>query len=197
MALMHGPGVPRRINSEPRTGQRKAGQGWFDNPATRGRARRDGPFKSCSTGGIADDDASLVGEVWQERIGATEEFQRDDQRESHPAANAYFDECGDQNLCFVGSISGTTSTLLAIALSCCALPGEEMLKEYVLAIVGYLVGGGYHCCHEVFKVAIDAGIPYRPATYLDSLPASFRNCPARSWWRVRDAMEGALPCGQA
>ena len=43
----------------------------------------------------------------------------------------------------------------------------------MLAIVGYLVGGGMHSYHESMVIAQKAGCPYNPGAFIDSLPFSF------------------------
>jgi hypothetical protein len=60
-----------------------------------------------------------------------------------------------------------------------------MLKEYTLAIIGYLVGGGMHSYHESMVIAQKAGVPYNPGAFKDSLPASFSSSGDFKAWGVQ------------
>ncbi|NNF08076.1 MAG: hypothetical protein HKN21_15035 [Candidatus Eisenbacteria bacterium] len=79
---------------------------------------------------------------------------------------------GDFNLPFSASASGTTSTL-AIAAATFADLQAEAKKEYVLACVAYLVGGGMHTCHEVFWTGRLWQVPYMEGKYAPTLPKTF------------------------
>jgi hypothetical protein len=49
---------------------------------------------------------------------------------------------------------------------------DETFKQYLLACVVYLVGGGHHTCHEIFSVAnllTPAGGPKAPNADLSSI----------------------------
>jgi len=88
--------------------------------------------------------------------------------------------------------SGTTGELLKTYRVFGGIDSGEPFKQYLLAIVVYLVGGGHHTCHEIFSVAnllvgcngpsgngAKASIAsivrdaYVPGKYLKHLPASY------------------------
>lgn len=75
-----------------------------------------------------------------------------------------------QNLFCSAGLSGSTSTLLLAATFFGDVDNYEDLKTYLLAIIGYLVGGGMHSCHEVFETAKLVGVPYTVGKYKSSLP---------------------------
>jgi hypothetical protein len=95
--------------------------------------------------------------------------------EGLPLSDQYYRDLDTRNLLFVGGPSGTTGTLLASALSIGGLPQTEveLMKQYALAIVGYLVGGGMHAYDEEMTVAAKRGVPYEPGAYIDSMPQTF------------------------
>ena len=53
----------------------------------------------------------------------------------------YFQDLDERNELFGAGPSGTTGTLLAAAMTFGNLQ-DEMLKQYMFAIIGYLIGGG-------------------------------------------------------
>jgi hypothetical protein len=65
--------------------------------------------------------------------------------------NVYFQQLDERNELFGAGPSGTTGTLLAAALTFGNLK-DEALKEYMFAIIGYLVGGGMHSLHESLSI---------------------------------------------
>jgi hypothetical protein len=77
-----------------------------------------------------------------------------------------------RNLIFGAGPSGSTGTLLQAGKLFGNLDAD-LLQQYVLAIVAYLVGGGMHSYHEVTVIARMAGCPYRDGAYLPSLPDNF------------------------
>jgi hypothetical protein len=79
------------------------------------------------------------------------------------------------NLPFSASASGTTSTLFLVAEAFAGISSAslEKQKQYLLACVIYLVGGGMHTCHEVFWTGRQVGIPVRDGKYMQTLPQSF------------------------
>ncbi len=83
------------------------------------------------------------------------------------------DVLGDLNLPFGASASGSTSTLFLSAITFSNLSSLEEKKQYLLACVAYLVGGGMHTCHEVFWTGRLLNIPYQNGKYLATLPKSF------------------------
>jgi hypothetical protein len=86
-----------------------------------------------------------------------------------------------RNLVFGAGPSGSTGTLLQAAKLFGSLD-DEGFKQYVLAVVGYLVGGGMHSYHEVMTIARLAGCPYEDGKYLAALPASFLRSTACETW---------------
>lgn len=90
----------------------------------------------------------------------------------------------DHNLPFSASASGTTSTLLTSAMTFGNLGGMEAKKQYLLACVAYLVGGGMHTCHEVFVTGKLLGVPYRAGQYQPTLPTSFTATLAYQTWEA-------------
>ena len=67
------------------------------------------------------------------------------------SAISYYRDLDTRLELFGAGPSGTTGTLLASAMTFGSLRGEE-LKQYCLAIVAYLVGGGCHSLHESLTV---------------------------------------------
>jgi hypothetical protein len=58
-----------------------------------------------------------------------------------------------RNLVFGAGRSGTTGELLKTYRTFGSVDCDENFKQYLLAVVAYLVGGGHHSCHEIFSVA--------------------------------------------
>ncbi len=87
-----------------------------------------------------------------------------------------------RNLIFGAGPSGSTGTLLQAAQLFGNLD-TQLLQQYVLAIVGYLVGGGMHSYHEVMVIARMAGCPYKDGAYVPSLPESFLRTKEFTDWR--------------
>jgi hypothetical protein len=77
-----------------------------------------------------------------------------------------------RNLIFGAGPSGSTGTLLQAGKLFGNLDGE-LLKQYVLAIVGYLVGGGMHSLHEVLQVCAMIGCPYKAGAIEPTMPRTF------------------------
>lgn len=167
-------------------------EGWFDDKDRRGRieteAQRKRQVKATNTPGIAP--AGTKGNralppVGQQRTRGVDMFARDPHRMREPGADAYYDDADLRNLLFGAGISGTTGTLLQAARAFGGITAGDLLKQYVLAIVGYLVGGGMHSYHETMAIAQRVGVPYRPGAYLPSLPMSFVYSPQSAAWRDR------------
>ncbi|GAD78142.1 hypothetical protein [Vibrio azureus] len=149
-------------------------QDWFDSKNIRGRVNRAEKPKASHTIGIASDkNANIVGSFEQPRNRGVDMFERDVNRTNHPEANKFFDDIDSRNLLFGAGISGTTGTLLQAAEAFGPLTEMEDKKQYMMAIVGYLVGGGMHSYHECMTIGEKVGIPYRPGSYVESLPESF------------------------
>ena len=64
---------------------------------------------------------------------------------------SYYRDLDTRNELFGAGPSGTTGTLLAACAAFAGLSGE-LLRQYVLAIIAYLVGGGMHSLHESLSV---------------------------------------------
>lgn len=160
-------------------------QGWFDDAKRRGRVPA-GKAAPTTIGGIATSgQAGAVGSVGQARNRGVDGFKRDLQRTREPAADDYYDDADTRNLLFGAGISGTTGTLLQSAFAFAGVLRGEMLKQYVLAIIGYLVGGGMHSYHESMAVARKAGLAYSPGAYLPSLPQSFLTSRQGKEWATK------------
>ena len=159
---------------------------WFDDTAKRGRSNVTPKPGATTVGGIVkNSQANQIGTVAIDRNRGVDMFSRDNNRTRHPPADAYYDEVDIRNLLFGAGISGTTGTLMQAALAFAPAQirmGTELLKQYVLAIIGYLVGGGMHSYHETMAVAQKAQIPYVPGKYAESLPDSFRNSEQFKTW---------------
>jgi hypothetical protein len=67
------------------------------------------------------------------------------------SAISYYRDLDTRRELFGAGPSGTTGTLLASAMTFGELRGED-LKQYCLAIMAYLVGGGCHSLHESLTV---------------------------------------------
>jgi hypothetical protein len=162
---------------------------WFDDKAQRGRvdspAQAKKQVKPSNTPGIVESGHKGLGRIDQDRNRGVDMFQRDHGRTRTPNADAYYDDVDARNLLFGAGISGTTGTLLQAARAFGGITGGDTLKQYVMAIVGYLVGGGMHSYHETMAIAQRVGVPYQPGGYLKSLPSSFGCCPQFGDWRER------------
>lgn len=114
-----------------------------------------------------------------------------------PLAGSGFVKGIDQrNLVFGAGRSGTTGELLKAYRTFGRADSDELFKQYLFAIVAYLVGGGHHTCHEIFSVAnllVGANGPrgggpaasvsdlardaYVPGKYIRHLPDSYLTSP--------------------
>jgi hypothetical protein len=68
-------------------------------------------------------------------------------------ASPFLKGIDDRNLVFGAGRSGTTGELLKAYRTFGSTAIDERFKQYLLACVVYLVGGGHHTCHEIFSVA--------------------------------------------
>jgi hypothetical protein len=156
---------------------------WFDKPDFRGR--RNAPTKARPTtiaGTLGASSAGLLPAIDQSRDRGVDMFVRDTTRRKLAEANDYYDDLDARNLLFGAGISGTTGTLLQAALAFGKLAPGELLKQYTLAIIGYLVGGGMHSYHESMVIARKAGVPYTPGAFIESLPLSFTSSGEFATW---------------
>jgi len=88
----------------------------------------------------------------------------------------------DYNLYYIAGPSGTTATLFMTAFAFGLQPKTDECRQYLLAIIGYLVGGGMHSCHESFSTASLAGVSqeagkelvYALGKYSRMMPNDFR-----------------------
>ncbi|EGU40221.1 hypothetical protein VII00023_00895 [Vibrio ichthyoenteri ATCC 700023] len=158
-------------------------QDWFDQERIRGRVKNKNVVEPSFTVGITNNDnVTIVGKLYKSRNRGVDIFKRDIFRQSHSEANKFFDDMDDLNLLFGSGISGTTGSLLQAAEAFGPLEDIEEKKQYMLAIVAYLVGGGMHSFHEVMVVGKKVSIPYDAGSYVKSLPESFKNSAEFSQW---------------
>ncbi len=132
--------------------------------------------------GLLDPEACLarlgLKQVREHRRRGVDLYRPDD-----AAKTPFLDTVAQKNLNFGAGPSGTTGTLFQSAILFANLSGEE-LKEYLLGIVAYLVGGGMHSCHEVFTTASFLGIPYEPGKYHATMPTGFRKSQVYDAWQT-------------
>ena len=159
-------------------------QEWYDK-TERGRVNRPkGTFGMSKLPGLITEDFTIPYGDSLQRAGIDPSRMRVESRQrgtdmfaiqASVMRPAFREMLGMHNLVFAASASGTTSTLLASART--FRPGlqkdAEGLKQYLMACVAYLVGGGMHTCHEVFYTGGLAGLRYTTGKYLDMLPSTF------------------------
>jgi hypothetical protein len=149
------------------------------NPAARGRANAPTPPTPSTQAGIASiaDGGGLPGVQLRKR--GVDSYQRT----SFPTALTkppttaraglsgveYYQELDNRNELFGAGPSGTTGTLLASAMTFGKLDNEGA-RQYLLAIIAYLVGGGMHSLHESMTVVKflpdDLRMEYNPGSLL-------------------------------
>jgi hypothetical protein len=76
---------------------------------------------------------------------------------------------------FIASLSSSTAELIRVGKVFCPRMQGELLKQYALACVAFLTGGGHHSFHEVMQVAALGGLPYTRGRYDFVLPESFKD----------------------
>lgn len=84
-----------------------------------------------------------------------------------------------KQLPLVAGPSGNAGGLILCACVCGDLSQEEM-KEYGLATIAYLEGGGNHAFHEIGSVLAKVGIPHDMGAYEATLPSTYVNSKAYS-----------------
>jgi hypothetical protein len=144
---------------------------WFD--ATQGTAldgERRGREKSggatpTTTAGLTNP-GQVTDDGGEARKRGIDEWQR------NKTASPFLEGIDDRNLVFGAGRSGTTGELLKTYRTFGSTAVDETFKQYLLACVVYLVGGGHHTCHEIFSVAnllTPAGGPKEPSANLSSI----------------------------
>lgn len=117
---------------------------WFVDDASRGRQRSAGAVATAAPGITTPGPAVNVGDEVRKR--GVDEWAR--------VEGSNFVKGVDlRNLVFGAGRSGTTGELLKAYRTFGGMDEGEEFKQYLLAIVIYLVGGGHHTCHEIFSVA--------------------------------------------
>ncbi|EEO7838378.1 hypothetical protein G6C41_005292 [Salmonella enterica] len=162
---------------------------WFNDKEKRGRKdsvyQKKKEIKPTDLPGILEVDIPRIGVIKQSRNRGVDMFIRDLSRKHDPNADDYYDEVDCHNLVFGAGISGTTGTLLQAAYAFGGISDGELLKQYTLAIIAYLIGGGMHSYHEVMAIAKRVGISYTQPGSFDWLPQSFKRSPLFYDWRVK------------
>jgi hypothetical protein len=164
---------------------------WYDKEE-RGRSNRQG-FTGTAMPGLISDDFTIPYALSLERCGIDLTEMRLEVRnrgtdmfmiEATKMGPDFRKMLGEHNLVFAASASGTTSTLLASAATFRSgfLSDAEAVRQYLMACVAYLVGGGMHTCHEVFYTAGRAGLSYTPGKYIAMLPRTFTGSRLYEHW---------------
>jgi hypothetical protein len=76
---------------------------------------------------------------------------------------------------FIASLSSSSAELIRVGKVFCPRMKGELLKQYALACVAFLTGGGHHSFHEVMQVAALGSLPYSRGGYDFVLPESFKD----------------------
>ncbi len=95
-----------------------------------------------------------------------------DEWQRNKTASPFLKGIDDRNMVFGAGRSGTTGELLKTYRTFGSTAVDETFKQYLLACVVYLVGGGHHTCHEIFSVAnllTPGGGPKEPNAKLSSI----------------------------
>ncbi|MBX9735071.1 MAG: hypothetical protein K2X37_13520, partial [Chitinophagaceae bacterium] len=94
------------------------------------------------------------------------------------SGNIYYQQLDLRNEVFGAGPSGSTGTGLAAAFTFGNFDEKtELFKEYLFAMIGYLVGGGMHSLHEVLSILRLIGLEYNTGTLLEY---NFSNSPTHS-----------------
>jgi hypothetical protein len=121
---------------------------WFSSNDTRGRKEHAGAQSTTAIGlvspGLVTDSGSSS---YESRIRGIDMWDRSD------VASPFLKGIDMRNITFGAGRSGTTGELLKVYRTFGSLDTGEEFKQYLLAIVIYLVTGGHHSCHEIFSVA--------------------------------------------
>lgn len=154
---------------------RPAGKGELFNPDMRGRKGIRGVAPSRIVGIVHEDerlplpDVQLHNRAVDRNVRTMRHFSPseripDDMRAEHSGL-VYYRDLDTRNELFGAGPSGTTGTLIAAAKAFAGLDGELVL-QYLLAIVGYLVGGGMHSLHESLTTMRLMGAEYNSSSLL-------------------------------
>lgn len=198
-----------------RLGQlRPALPGELFDPAARGRENNPkGSYTATQVAGIAPAEHAGQFPALQTRNRGVDMYRRTVPQHSAqtPIPNtvsrpelsgvSYYRDLDTRNELFGAGPSGTTGTLLAAGWAFGGLTGE-LQRQYILAIIGYLVGGGMHSLHESLSVVRLLGPAYQynsgsmlgysgasgpgqraNADSLPALPASFLASAQFAQWR--------------
>lgn len=127
------------------------------------------PSHHVSTrGGYLPEDAPKGAWDVAARVRGVDEWEEDTDNPT-----SFTKELRDNSFHYVAGASGTTGGLLLGALVLSNMVDDEEIKQYVLACVGFLIGGGHHNFHEIMVIATQAGCPYVTGEFIPSLPRSF------------------------
>ncbi len=118
---------------------------WFNDDEHRGRVKRDGAQATNATGIVAPHLVTTTG-GGESRKRGVDEWDRVER-------SAFIENIDMRNIAFGAGRSGTTGELLKAFRTFGTMDTGEEFKQYLLAIVIYLVTGGHHSCHEIFGVA--------------------------------------------
>jgi hypothetical protein len=91
----------------------------------------------------------------------------------------------EEKLPFVGGPSGSAISLIRIAIAAGLLDNVEHTRQYLLAVIVYLVGGGQHSIAEVMHGLAPQlhTIKYQRGSYTQLLPQSLTE--TYEWKRIR------------
>ena len=181
----------------------------------RGRSRNSGRVAPTPVPGILQEGDQLDVGSLQSRCRGVDSYHRTlfpSMQDSVPdtarpgmSGVEYFRDLDTRNELFGAGPSGTTGTLLAASWAFSGLAGEEQ-REYMLAIIGYLIGGGMHSLHESLSImrllggsfqynsssmlaySEATGSPEAPIRHANNdsfpaLPGSFTTSPEFQQWR--------------
>jgi hypothetical protein len=144
----------------------------------RGRTARPGNLQPTTAPGLLSEEESRGISPYQKRERGSDKWMAT--TEKVPQSTI---DIKQRNLIFGAGPSGSTGTLLQAGKLFGNLDGD-LLRQYVLAIVSYLVGGGMHSYHEVMVIARMAGCPYKDGAYVPSLPDKFLRSQDYEEWQA-------------
>jgi hypothetical protein len=161
---------PRRAAPARKSREERVAEG-----RARGRIEADNdPVATDALGLMAANSSVKPREAMQARIRGIDRWE--ELEDGGPTFNVNVHQ---RKLIYGAGPSGSTGTLLQAGKLFGRLD-RELLKQYVFAIVGYLVGGGMHSYHEVMLIANRTGCPYKIGAMKPSLPQT-----------LLDSLEGA------